>query len=159
MCDPSHQPVSVSRILAVWATPAHVPRSPTCLAPTRFPALSRLSIFTAFSTSVAKIKTSPTLQVLLVASSLTLTVASSSTWLISELALKVRHVNPKTLDEAIRMTLEWEAVEKDIKDTNTSSEHKILATMTEETGACASFNPSKTDELIGLMTEMMNVTH
>ncbi|CAG2228923.1 unnamed protein product [Mytilus edulis] len=75
----------------------------------------------------------------------------------TELALKVRHANPKTLDEAIRMTLEWEAVEKDVKDTNTAPEQKILATMTEETGACASINPSKTDELIGLMTEMMKL--
>ncbi|CAG2253707.1 unnamed protein product [Mytilus edulis] len=55
------------------------------------------------------------------------------------------------------MTLEWEAVEKDVKDTNTAPEQKILATMTEETGACASINPSKTDELIGLMTEMMKL--
>lgn len=60
----------------------------------------------------------------------------------------MRHANPKTLDEAIRMTLEWEAVEKDVKDTNTAPEQKILATMTEETGACASINPSKTDELL-----------
>ncbi|CAC5374935.1 unnamed protein product [Mytilus coruscus] len=75
----------------------------------------------------------------------------------TELALKIRHANPKTLDEAIRMTLEWEAVEKDVKDTNTASENKILATMTEETGACASINLSKTDELIGLMTEMMKL--
>ena len=35
----------------------------------------------------------------------------------TELALKVRHANPKTLDEAIRMALESEAVEKMLRET------------------------------------------
>lgn len=76
----------------------------------------------------------------------------------TELALKVRHANPKTLDEAIRMTLEWEAVEKDVKDTNTTAEQKVSAMVSDtEPAACASVSQSKTDELIGLMTEMMKM--
>ena len=36
----------------------------------------------------------------------------------SELTLRVRRANPKSLDEAIRMTLEWEAVEQDVRGKN-----------------------------------------
>lgn len=76
----------------------------------------------------------------------------------TELALKVRHANPKTLDEAIRMALEWEAVERDVKGTNTVADQKVTAMMSEvEPTTCASVSQSKTDELIGLMTDMMKM--
>ena len=76
----------------------------------------------------------------------------------TELALKVRHANPKTLDEAIRMTLEWEAVEKDVKNLNKGPEPKVLAVKSEENvGACANIASNKTDELIGLMSEMLKM--
>ena len=76
----------------------------------------------------------------------------------TELALKATHANPKSLDKAIRMTLEWEAVEKDVKHLNKGPEPKVLAVNSEENvGACANIASNRTDELIGLMSEMLKM--
>lgn len=75
----------------------------------------------------------------------------------TELALRVRHTNPKSLDEAIRMTLEWEAVERDVRGKNENSEKLVAAAASDDYGACASVaqKSDKSDQLIDLMTEML----
>ena len=66
----------------------------------------------------------------------------------ADLALRVRHENPKTLDDAIRMAVEWEAIERDVKR-DTSSINVVSE------GACAAVGVEKNDELVGLMKDMM----
>jgi hypothetical protein len=74
----------------------------------------------------------------------------------TELALRVRHANPKSLDEATRMTLEWEAVERDVKGKNENSEKLVAAATSDDDGACASViqKSDKSNQVIDLMTEM-----
>lgn len=75
-----------------------------------------------------------------------------------ELALRVRHANPKTLDEAIRMALEWEAVEKDVTGKYGPSDKTTMATVQEDQGACASVGKQdKTEQLLDMMTEMLKI--
>ena len=76
----------------------------------------------------------------------------------SELALRVRHANPKTLDEAIRMTLEWEAVERDVAGKFQTTDKTTVAAVNEDQGACASVGKQdKTEQLIDMMTEMLKI--
>ena len=65
-----------------------------------------------------------------------------------EMAIKVRQANPKTLDEAIRMTVEYKAVEKDVKGTKVGSEVNAIHTTEKK-------SESENTELVGLMREMM----
>ena len=64
------------------------------------------------------------------------------------MTIKVRQANPKTLDEAIRMTVEYEAVEKDVKGTNVGSEANAIHTTEKK-------KESENTELVSLMREMM----
>ena len=71
-----------------------------------------------------------------------------------ELSLKIRHSNPKTLDEAIRMTLEWEAVEFDVKGGHVGH---TTAPLSQATGGAAGCGPSngETSELVSVMKDLL----
>ncbi|ESO93350.1 hypothetical protein LOTGIDRAFT_161915 [Lottia gigantea] len=68
-------------------------------------------------------------------------------------ARKVRHMNPATLDDAVRMSIEWEAVERDVRN---QSANKPTPVVSDLTGAVGGQTTSKTDELISLMTKLLS---
>ncbi|MES9880792.1 MAG: hypothetical protein ABW185_07920 [Sedimenticola sp.] len=71
-----------------------------------------------------------------------------------ELSLKIRHANPKTLDEAVRMTLEWEAVERDVKYSQGKS--STTAVVQPDRGAAAGSGHSDgTSELMSVMKDLV----
>ena len=71
-----------------------------------------------------------------------------------ELSLKIRHSNSKTLDEAIRMTLELEAVECDLKGGHVGH---TAAPLSQATGGAAGCGPSNGDssELVSVMNDLL----
>ncbi|ESO90373.1 hypothetical protein LOTGIDRAFT_164300 [Lottia gigantea] len=70
-----------------------------------------------------------------------------------DISLKVRHMNPATLDDAVRMSIEWEAVERDVRN---QSANKPTPVVSDLTGAVGGQTASKTDELISLMTKLLS---
>ena len=78
-----------------------------------------------------------------------------------DLVIKVKHEKPESLDEAVRMAVEWEAVELDVKSSEGGATAKdsqcSAATVAGANQNVTAASVDKTEELMGLMKDMISL--